>query len=207
MPGPCHNTVPLAPLLRAWFQWEVTMVKKRRAIRRGKPQELTRTAYHEAGHAVAGFHFGRAIEYVTIEPNAYSLGHILFKRWVEEFARIVKSSTLNLKPWKASVDLRTQARVESLVVMIFAGGIAEERFAGSYNRRGALCDERQAKTLAQFVYADERILKKYLTFLYARAATLLADYGRWDQVEAVAGHLLRVKRLSGRGLRDILRVT
>jgi len=49
------------------------------AIRMTKNLSIDEIAHHEAGHAVAAIKFRKSFRYVTIDPNDYSRGRVMFK--------------------------------------------------------------------------------------------------------------------------------
>ena len=52
---------------------------------KSQKKKLEKTAYHEAGHAVAAFLLRKRFSYVTIESGEDSLGHIILKRFRDSF--------------------------------------------------------------------------------------------------------------------------
>ena len=85
-----------------------------------RPEVQRETAYHEAGHALAGILLGQKFKYVTIEPNELSLGHCLFEPW----------GALSLSPFDLDQDTRRSrrayVRLVSIGVSINLAGIAAE---------------------------------------------------------------------------------
>ena len=85
---------------------------------------LNATAYHEAGHAIAAWRNYLTFKYVTIKPEAGSLGHMLHNRLPKWF-----------KPDIESTD-RQRLHGERLIVTNFAGQIAEAKFRRRRPRYG-----------------------------------------------------------------------
>src|SRR5882672_2653137 len=74
------------------------------------------TAYHEAGHAFVAIALGLPFRYVTVEPTATSLGHVMHLRFAKSFR-------LDL-----NCDLRTRDLVERYAMCGLAGFAAQLKF-------------------------------------------------------------------------------
>ena len=110
-----------------------------------RPEVQRETAYHEAGHALAGILLGQKFKYVTIEPNEVSLGHCLFEPW----------GALSLSPFDLDQDTRRSrrayVRLVSIVVSINLAGIAAEHLV-----KGTVFKERSADPSSDIMKAAER---------------------------------------------------
>jgi hypothetical protein len=154
------------------------------------------TAFHEAGHAVVMVRLGLATKRVTILGDEESLGH---------------SEASELGQWfrpDIEVDSRVARRIQSEVMVGWAGTLAEER-AGRDDeealRRGAQRDLDKIAWLSGFVTESTEEQEAYISWLGIRTDNLL---GRWDVcpcVEAVTDDLLERRTLSGRRVREVYR--
>jgi len=156
-----------------------------------KTTRLERTAYHEAGHAVAAFELRRAFRHISIEPREESLGHVLYAQWSKHFQPDQDSSA------------RTRNEVERAVICAFAGYVAETRFSGRHNRKGAHEDMRHAEELASFMHEGE-VLDRYQDYLMAKTEQMITQPLLWAAVKALAEALLREKRIGYRKARRII---
>ncbi len=148
--------------------------------------ERTKNAYHETGHALLAHLEGVPFKYVTIKPDEDSLGHVLLIPYSAKF-----------RP-----DLGTNAavrkRIESLVMVDFAGKCAEELHAKGRVRKGFMGDFHDAVNLASHIHSDERVLSAYLDYLWARTDATLKTAPNWKAVEALAAMLLAKETVTGR---------
>ena len=86
---------------------------------------LQATAYHEAGHAVVSMELGRGFRKVTIVPSGDTLGHCRNTPWGKT------------QPDVDAYSPRARGRIETAIIILFAGGLAEGKFCGRRNHRGA----------------------------------------------------------------------
>lgn len=136
-------------------------------------KRIQRTAYHEAGHAVACIAKGRKFKYVTISPKDGSRGHIRYNRVPSlEFAK-------------------SRALIDRGIITL-AGTCAEKikfgRYSHGFGHDDGESDRSHAADL--FLSADIADARPY----YAKTEALLRKH--WAKVEAVAGALLTHKTLS-----------
>ena len=156
-------------------------------------KKIERTAYHEAGHAVASYHLRVAFSSLTIIPEEDSFGHVLHP----------KSIFNNFEPeWDNSLKVRDRA--ERMILVSFAGQVAEWRFTNRHNWRGSGEDWDKAVNLASY-FAGNEVLQKYVDYLWARAKTLFNLPWLWDAVESVAKELLIRKNMGKQLTRKIIR--
>jgi hypothetical protein len=157
----------------------------------GATKRLTRTAYHEAGHAVASFLTGAAIQAVSIVPEGDDLGSVTHRPFPKWFQPDVEG------------DARHRHLIERRIVVLFAGKEAERRYSGRVSPGVAASDYRTAVNLATYV-ADGEQTGPFCEWLRVRAKCLVTMH-YWPLVEAVAAELLKRRRLTGKQVREIIR--
>ena len=138
-----------------------------------------RTAYHEAGHAVAALALGRPVHRVSVLPNAERLGQCEFRKGVQ----------------RPSEDW-----VETEILISLAGMVAEARLTGHYDHGGADRDLRQVRKLA-LMRASDRAVERLERRMLAKTENLLGDDQLWQAVEWIAQELLKHGQISGRAAR------
>src|ERR1039457_1771641 len=99
---------------------------------------LEKTAYHEAGHAVASVFLFLPFRSVTIKPNKDSLGVVQYRKFSEHFWTAVE-----IKRTPAIVD-----KMERHIKSSLAGPIAEQRATGRKNKIGGYNDHQSAMVFA-----------------------------------------------------------
>jgi Peptidase family M41 len=155
--------------------------------------QLTRTAYHEAGHAVMAHLVHRRILTATIVPNPDdgTLGHCACgpvpafnpdRRW----------------------DSRTRHTAERLIRIQLAGGLAEKVYTGRHYWTQADRDLRAAYQLAHYAMGEGKGLELYMRWMRHDTEVIIRHPWNWLCIEAVAGALLEHRTLSGRALRAII---
>ena len=96
-----------------------------------------RTAYHEAGHAIAAFELGVPFREVSIAATTDSWGHLL-------------STPLRLRePDVYTMSPRTRDRLERRIIVGLAGREGNRLLTGRYDHRGAGNDYQQAGEIAR----------------------------------------------------------
>jgi ATP-dependent Zn protease len=134
-------------------------------------QSKWRTAYHEAGHAVAYYVLGIEHGYVTIRPKDGDVGHTTHHDgWL-----------LGPEGWSLSRE-----DGENQIIACYAGREAEQRAfpaapLAELEEGAASDDEYAAEYLRSLGGGDEQALR-------ARARNFLAEH--WSKVEAVAAQLI-----------------
>ena len=160
--------------------------------RREHSKRIERTAYHEAGHAVASYHLHVAFSFITIIPEEDSLGHI-------------KHPKLNNFDPECDNSLKIVDRTERRILVFFAGQVAERRFANRHNWKGSGGDWESAVNLASCLAGNNEVLQAYVNYLWARAKNLFDLPWLWAAVEAVANELLIRKKMGSQLTRKIIR--
>jgi hypothetical protein len=158
--------------------------------------KLERTAYHEAGHAVAAYVLHRALGHVSIEPERGSLGHMKTRRFEESF-----------QP-DAEVKRGTRERLEKEIMVCLAGPIAERRFVGRLRQDtivGASRDFNDAARCADCLCGNSEETDAYLAWLSVRATNLIKLAWHWRAIQTLAEALLEHRRIGHRKVREIIK--
>lgn len=155
------------------------------------PSRLERTAYHEAGHAVAGHLEGRPVRYVTIQPTEQTLGECCFYRWRP-----------HIRPDRG-VDAKTELRLRSLMIIGLAGHAVDWIWTGRHHWAESAWDLDRVGRLGLLVVGSEKELKAYLKWLWIRTVTLVNTPQHKAAIEAVALALLAEKTLRSRQVKAI----
>lgn len=153
---------------------------------------LTATAYHEAGHAVAAWWFDLPFEKASVIEDEDTLGRVNFTPPGNDFRPDIE------------VDARTQRRIEHTIVVALAGPLAGEKFSGATNETIAANDWETVIGLAEYVCGSPEQTEAYVEWLRVRASDLIEHPLFCARVERVADALVRDKELSARELRDLL---
>ena len=154
-------------------------------------KKLERTAYHEAGHAVAAFHCDYALNtrLVSIEPKGDSAGR----------TEVYQKPSFDPE---TDFDAETRARIQDEIVVLYSGAEATRKFTGRYDRRGVAGDYGAANALASVSHVAPEVIAKYLDYCKAVARELVE--AKWDDIEVVAKELLLKKSLSGKAVRELI---
>jgi hypothetical protein len=151
-------------------------------------RKLERTAYHEAGHAVAHFWLGLRIRYATISPNRRALGTVCGYKYPK-----------HLRPdldWTP----RIEQRLRHEIIALLAGGEAERRKFRYATGTGS--DSRAATDLMEQL-APFEIQSAWWSILKHETRNLIRT--RWSNVRAVARALIAHKTLRGSMVKQVIR--
>lgn len=160
-----------------------------------RKNDLEATAFHEAGHAVAGYLLRRRFKYVTIEPEETTLGHVRYYKWRRdqnpEFS------------WTPALRLRC----EEAILTALAGPQAEKIKTGRWNRVGAQSDYGNATDFALTVCGgSEASATAYMKWLEIRCREILENPRNWRGVTTLADELLKRPRLDNQEARSVIEV-
>ena len=161
--------------------------------RRRRVSGEQKTAYHEAGHAVARHFCKRAarFRYVTIKPGEGSLGHLQ----THPTPSLFEEGRERRLPLDRVVDEMKCA---------LAGCIAEKRAVKRYNHVGAEADRTRAINLAQFYTGgDSKRIGAFVHWIWLETEALVET--KWWAVEAVTQRLLKRKRLTAKAVHETIR--
>lgn len=149
------------------------------------------TAFHESGHAIAGFVLGRNVpKKISILPEDGSLGRTLnrpFPRWFRPELRLTT---------------RTREALEIEMVTVLAGFAAEKRHTGKPNYFGSREDIATSNAYAALVAPDDVGAVPYRRWCAYRASQVVAE--QWKAIEHLARALLAAGELRGRKLDAVL---
>ena len=162
--------------------------------RRPGLSSLGRTAFHEAGHAVAAVLQRKALRKVTIVPDKESgdLGCTFTERFGTLFH-------------EAHVGRKQRGLLEREVMVLLAGPEAEALASGRRNHVGAFRDYQCSCDLLDYLCRDPRKLRPYVDLLFVRTEAMFVNEDpNWRAVEALVEALLREKTIGGRRAREII---
>ena len=156
---------------------------------------LERTAYHEAGHAVAHHHNQLGLQLISIVRTRNSLGNCSgsIKRLVTTIAKLEEGSN----------DLKTRVYVERQIQVFLAGLTSEWLLTGRRTWRHFQQDLDSAENLARSLEGSGEATSALLTLLRIRTEAFLKNH--WHEVEALGVALLERKTLTGKQGRQIIR--
>ena len=152
-----------------------------------------RTAFHEAGHAVASWWLRRGFKHVSIMPREDDLGHLLstgFPKWFD--------------PHSGCRDGRDQLLIEKEVQVLLAGYAAERKFDPKQRRAGLSdADFHSANDFTFYLHGDGKEAEVFIELQMILARSLVLRW--WPCVQAVAAALLEHSTLSARKVHAICR--
>ena len=160
-----------------------------------RPSKLERTAYHEAGHAVAAYDQRRRISRVSIIPDFEegTLGHCSYSQFWKDFHPDIND------------DSKTRGHIETAIICCLSGHTAEARLSGRNNWVGSSQDRSAALGLALYIApGGGKELQHYYNWMWERTKGLLAKPFYWDAIEALAAELLQRRDIGGQKARRII---
>jgi ATP-dependent Zn protease len=156
-----------------------------------KNKNLRTTAFHEAAHAAIAFEVGRRVHKVSIVENEDYYGYVHIGNLPGSFQPDVQC------------DGRTRRLIESHVMHLLAGPIAEKKLTGRISRIGASGDYRRAVDLASYCCGSDKQAEKFIAWLWERTKDLLDEPAMWRAVEVLAAALIEKGELTGRRAKAI----
>lgn len=140
-------------------------------------------AYHEAGHAIAYFALDIPFDKICIVPDGDSAGAVHHP--------IVDDPD----GWDMDEDEKS-VLIDKHVMICFAGGLAQERFSGSYDEDGCEQDRFDAIDYASRRCNSTEESEAYLNWLQIRTKNLVNHPVRWFQIQRLAEAMLDRQELS-----------
>ena len=192
---------------------------------KGNKREERLTAYHEAGHAVAYYHLGLNIKFITIVPDHEQ----------RVYGRVQPTGSRTFSPLErfggAPSVLDARLDLEREVIINLAGYAAEINYSGQNSivarvnllrfgeRLRVNSDEDPSgdgdlnrsrmyffslPMLHADVWAKDKEHDAYLKWLWYRAVNIVTAKESWAAVKALATALLEKKRLTGQQAKKIM---
>lgn len=160
-------------------------------------KKLIKTAFHEAGHAVAYHYFNSAFKKISIIPDGDSLGRVLHRK----INRTIEISDR---------DNKTRNRVEKMVIIFLAGLIAEKKFSGRQNLKYAGYDLNAVIPLLSTQCQSTAEIEAYLGLLWIRTRQIFeyslgkSNTPYWKCVEKLADTLIANKEINYKESKSII---
>lgn len=163
---------------------------------RPRTKKLEAIAYHEAGHAVAGYLLNVSIVEVSIIREDGNLGHCSYVELREQLFQERQERT-------------ARNVLEPRIISALAGGYAEKRFTGRWNEQGMAADLggviQDCQELVGVGPDNEEPINTYVYRRLRRTRRLLENPANWNAVTTLANELLEHDRLSARKVQGILK--
>ena len=145
------------------------------------------TAYHESGHAVMALLQGRPIEKVTICPAQMAAG----------------GSRLGACKIQKGRQKSSQDPLESEVLVLLAGMVAESHLTGRYCQAGASQDLMMVERLLSRRVSKERELQRLAKRMLNKTEHILNDQTHRKAIMSIAQELVKKETISGRAVRQL----
>jgi ATP-dependent Zn protease len=160
-------------------------------------QRRVRTAYHEAGHAVAALMLGLPLEEVSITMDGEH-GLVGGTHCRPRLAHLDPDTH-----W-GRVSPEDAGQLRAAIMVSCAGPLAEARCTGRFTWRCGEGDRETAMEYARYMRHDPAAFQAYLDAIFRQTAELINATRTWPLVEAVAQALLERGRLDGPEARQIV---
>lgn len=154
------------------------------------PGDVTRAAYHQAGHVVVAYVLGLPVPDLSLEPDPEAAETCGYSLWADALAE---------EGAGAAGDVEG---LEAEAIACLAGPIAEAMVAGEFDEGVAEDDLYLALDLAEAAVGGEEGRDAFLDRAEDRAESLLDE--AWTAVEAVAGALVEARGLDADRVREIV---
>ena len=158
-----------------------------------RTRQLAAVAHHEAGHAVAAFHFGLKTKLISIGPENYRHSAAYF-------------SDKHVVPLKAGESIGDiQMRHANYAFVCLAGPWAQREFnPKGYRKVHAERDRYQAVGFLGRVRKDNELPELYLKRVDFEARNFVRDKSKWGVICHVAGVLLNQLEMTGDEVRKAI---
>ena len=154
-------------------------------------QRRRRTAYHEAGHALAAWKLKIPFKRVSVVA-ADKTWHVLYP------------ALLSGSDWD-SIPPRARDRLERRMIVGLAGGEAERLISGRYNHRGARSDYRNVWDIVSRLAGSIEEASAYSMWLSLRARNLIRAPQHRPSLDALAAALMAQSKIDGVAAVTIMR--
>ena len=147
---------------------------------------LESIAYHEAGHAVVAWRVGVEAKSLSIISEPGSKGRYIHKPYFTDITPEYDTSP------------RAERRLKNMVLVCFAGEIAQRRFnSGEWRDYHGERDFDQAVDLLNYLAGSEDDLQAHINAIHLQAQQMVEDPSVWLCIGALAAALLEHGELSG----------
>jgi len=155
--------------------------------------DLVKIAYHEAGHVVAAYVVKRKFQYVSIEPDKESLGHVLFQRFSDKFQPEFQEEN------------KIRPMLEKTIITGLAGEIAEKKFCNDeIDFQSSRSDfDNVFDYICYFVGSIEEA-QAFLNWMIVRTKNIISLDFNWNAVKELAEQLIKRKKIGYRTARKII---
>ena len=156
-------------------------------------KSLHEIAHHEAGHAVFHLKLGLGLGRVTIKPSRGMHGHVAAKpaKWMNDPALT------------AAEEQRQRTRAENEILSLFAGHIAEAKYAGREICSGHERDYAEILDLAtSFISNWDRVHGPFLLYCLEKSTLLVEQW--WPEIQALAHALVELETLRAREAWEVI---
>lgn len=161
---------------------------------KNKLSRLEKTAYHEAGHAIAYHFLNISFTKVTIEESKDSYGVAVRKGFSEKYDPEVNES-----------NLKNRIIMEKDIIACMAGEAAEVLLTGRRNLVGASQDYHRAINHASYYIGNNRELEVYIKYMQIRTVNWISQPLHKLALKAVVEKLLVKKTLKVFEVRKIIK--
>jgi hypothetical protein len=162
--------------------------------------KLKKTAYHEAGHAVAAFAMSKRFKKVSIIPNPEDNSQGRFSGYGLE-SKVFREFDEGARSRDFDRGGRLRHEVEAQIIICFAGPVAAAQLTGRFSHISASKDYNDAVFCAGYVTRDQET-EAYLKWLFERTKIILSH--RWDAVELLADELINRREIGYKAARKII---
>jgi ATP-dependent Zn protease len=152
--------------------------------------KLRKTAYHEAGHAVAAHELEVKIGQISIIPD-------------DSYGRVLTNFLVS-NPDVDKTD-KNRIQMEKNVMIYFAGFIAEKLYDEKSNITYSKYDIHLAEEHLDFFVSSNEELQKYIDYLWVRTINLFTPMV-WAKTSFLVRELLMRKRLSGKETKEAISI-
>lgn len=155
-------------------------------------KRLEATAYHEAGHAVAGVMLGVEFTVLSIVARGNKLGRVDFGPFRRRHAVQIRQ----VRSWTPEMQGYARSRQDRFVTVVLAGPCAHRHFTprGCWRQGGSSDIERAMEMLERQADGNRMMATAHFRLLWRRAEAVVNTY--WVTIDAVAKAALEHRRLS-----------